>query len=93
MAKLLVEVIYARPEAADRVSLELSDGATAREALAASGLLERHPELRLDVPVLGVFGRQVRPEQPLADGDRVEVYRALIADPKAARRLRTQSKR
>jgi len=93
MAKLRVEVIYALPHAADRVELELHDGATARDALVASGLLARHPELRSRAPALGVYGRLVRPEQALTDGDRVEVYRPLVADPKDARRLRTLRKR
>ena len=93
MAKLLVEVLYAWREAIDRVELHLEDGATALDALQASGLLARHPELGSEIPALGVYGRVVRPEQRLADGDRVEVYRPLVADPKDARRRRALGKR
>jgi len=92
MAKLLVEVLYARPEAIDRVELHLESGATVQDALQASGLLARHPELDFKVPALGVYGRVVRPEQRLADGDRVEVYQPLVADPKDARRPRALRK-
>lgn len=92
MAKLLVEVLYAPPGAVDRVELHLDDGATARDALRASGLLARHPELDSGIVALGIYGRVVAPEQPLTDGDRVEVYRPLIADPKEARRRRASRK-
>lgn len=92
MAKLRVEVLFALPEATDRVALHLDDGASAQDALHASGLLERHPELRSKARALGVYGRIVRPEYRLADGDRVEVYRPLVADPKDARRRRALRK-
>ena len=80
-----VEVVRARPQGADTVSLELPAGATVREAVTASGL--PHDKL------FGVFGRRVGPEHRLAEGDRVEIYRPLAIDPKEARRRRAKKKR
>ena len=87
-ATLTVEVVYALAEAQDTVTLELPAGATLRDAVLRSGMLERHPEIDLAVQKLGVFGAPAAPDRPLADGDRVEIYRALVMDPKEARRRR-----
>ncbi|GIX21246.1 MAG: UPF0125 protein [Gammaproteobacteria bacterium] len=83
-----VEVVYALPEEQTVVELDLEPGATAETAIRRSGLLERHPEIDLAVNKVGVFGRLVALDTPLAEGDRVEIYRPLIADPKQARRRR-----
>lgn len=65
-------------------------GATIREAIAASGLLASFPELSIEEGMVGVWYR-VRPlDAPLREGDRVEIYRPLRADPKQARRERTR---
>ncbi len=92
MAKLRIEVVYALPQAQDLVALQLEPGATAREALAASGLLERHPELDPARVRIGVFGKIVSPGRVLAGGDRIEILRPLLADPKEARRRRARRK-
>jgi hypothetical protein len=85
-----VEVVYALSEAADAVSVELAPGATLGEAIAASGLLERHPEIDLRRQVVGVHG-EVRPAGSTAvEGDRIEIYRPLALDPKEARRERAK---
>lgn len=68
------------------VALELPAGATVRQALAATGWMERYPELA-SAPV-GVWGRKASAEQLLRTGDRVEIYRPLRVDPKVARRER-----
>ena len=80
-----VEVVRARPQGAETMSLELPAGATVREAVTASGL--PHDDL------FGIFGRRVGPAHRLADGDRVEIYRPLAIDPKEARRRRARKKR
>lgn len=61
--------------------IELPEGATARDALDASGLLALYPAIDLDIQKIGVFGKIVKPDTPLQDGDRVEVYRAITCDP------------
>ena len=88
-----VEVVYALPAAVDAVTLSLPAGATLREAVVASGVLERHRELSLEKQAFGVFGRRAGLETRLEPGDRVEIYRALAMDPKEARRRRASSKR
>jgi putative ubiquitin-RnfH superfamily antitoxin RatB of RatAB toxin-antitoxin module len=68
------------------VALELPAGTTVGQALAASGWLERYPEI--ETASLGVWGRKASLEKPLRAGDRVEIYRPLRVDPKVARRER-----
>ena len=84
---LSIEVVYARPDEQVVVALSVPDGTTAREAVERSGLAARFPEIACE-PRLGVFGKSVTPETPLAAGDRIEIYSPLIADPKQARRGR-----
>lgn len=88
-----VEVVYALPQAVDTVSVSLPSGATLREAVVASGLLERHAGIHLEKQAFGIFGRRAVLETRLTEGDRVEVYRALALDPKEARRQRAAKKR
>jgi putative ubiquitin-RnfH superfamily antitoxin RatB of RatAB toxin-antitoxin module len=85
---LSIEVVYAQPDRAWRVSLRLAPGSTALQALEASGLRERVPELAAAEPDLGVFAHPVAADRTLRDGDRVEIYRPLLIDPKDARRKR-----
>ena len=88
-----VEVVYALPEAVDAVSVSLPAGASLRDAVVASGLLERHAGIQLEQQAFGIFGRRALLETRLTEGDRVEVYRALALDPKEARRQRAAKKR
>ena len=83
-----VEVVYATLVRQDVVTLDLPSGASALAAIVASGLLERHPEIDLEHAKIGVFGKVVAPDMPLADGDRVEIYRPMAVDPKLARSAR-----
>ncbi len=90
-APLRIEVVYALPERCIGVRLELPPGATVADALAAAKMQERVPGLVLDPARLAVFGRAVTPETPLHGGDRVEILRPLLADPKQARRQRADT--
>jgi putative ubiquitin-RnfH superfamily antitoxin RatB of RatAB toxin-antitoxin module len=85
MGRLRVEVVEAWPDRRRRVQVELEEGATVGDALRAA----RVPASR----AVGVHGRRAAPGQLLADGDRVELYRPLRADPKEARRRRALSRR
>lgn len=80
-----VEVVRARPEAADCVIVSLPPGATLRDALLASGFA-----VNLERQAFGIFGKRASLDQPLAEGDRVEIYRPLAMDPKEARRRRAR---
>ncbi|HSG77842.1 MAG TPA: RnfH family protein [Burkholderiales bacterium] len=86
MGRLRVELIAARPGRAARVRLDLEEGATVRAALAAAGW-------NAAARGVGIYGRRVSLDTRLADGDRVEIYRALSADPKEARRRRAKPRR
>jgi len=88
-----VEVVYALPQALDAVNVSLPPGATLRDAVVASGLLERHAGISLEKQAFGIFGRRAPLEARLTAGDRVEIYRALALDPKEARRRRAARKR
>jgi putative ubiquitin-RnfH superfamily antitoxin RatB of RatAB toxin-antitoxin module len=86
-----VEVIYALPHHQDVIPVTLPEGATAREAVEASGLLLKYPDIDLgERNKLGIFSKPARPDTVLREHDRVEVYRPLIADPKAVRKKRAE---
>jgi putative ubiquitin-RnfH superfamily antitoxin RatB of RatAB toxin-antitoxin module len=86
-----VEVIYALSQKQERVLLDLPPDSTVQDALQASGLLHRLPQI--EFRRLGVWGRPVTAETRLRDRDRVEIYRPLIADPKEVRRARAAKTR
>ena len=86
--KIGVEVVYALHDKQELVGLRVAEGTTAREAVEASGVLAKFPEIDLAQNKLGVFGKLVKPDTVLRDHDRVEIYRPLIADPKEVRKQR-----
>lgn len=87
-AKWQAEVAYATPERQLILKVDGTPGMSVREAIASSGILEQFPEIDLAVNKVGVFGKGTTLEAELAPGDRVEIYRPLIADPKVARKRR-----
>lgn len=86
--RILVEVAFAREDEQAILPVEGGEGLTAGEAIERSGILKRFPEIDLLFNKIGVFGKVAKPDQILRPGDRVEIYRPLIADPKAARKKR-----
>lgn len=91
-AKLNVEVAYARPECQKVIVLMLAAGATVTEAIQQSGIMCDFPEIDLASAKVGIFGKRVRLDTMLQSGDRVEIYRPLLADPKDRRRKRAAAK-
>ena len=87
---IAVSVIYAEPEHAFMVELFLPKGATVADAIERSGIRETLPGIDIRDDRLGIFARRVTPETVLHHGDRVEIYRALLIDPKEARRKRAR---
>jgi putative ubiquitin-RnfH superfamily antitoxin RatB of RatAB toxin-antitoxin module len=83
-----IEVAYAKPEEQVILRVEIHPEATAQEAILHSGLLSRFPEIDLERNKIGLFSKPCKLDQLLKDGDRVEIYRPLIADPKESRRNR-----
>ena len=90
MATIVVSVAYAAPSLQEIVDVELASGSTAGEAIERSGLVSAYG---LDLAALGiaVFGRRAALDTALVDGDRVEILRPIVADPKDARRRRAQA--
>ncbi|AOK00572.1 RnfH family protein [Burkholderia vietnamiensis] len=90
---LSIEVCYALPDRQTLIPVSLPEGATVRAAIDASGVLALHPEIDLAQAKAGVFGKLAPLDAPLADHDRVEIYRPLIVDPKLARQRRVDKTR
>lgn len=88
--KITVEVAYALPEKQYLQRVKLEEGATVEEAIRASGLLELRSDIDLSKNKVGIYSRPVKLTDALNDGDRVEIYRPLIADPKELRRQRAE---
>ncbi len=86
--KMMVEVTYAEPETQVIIPLTVDEGTTLEQAICQSGVLESFPNIDLAVNKVGVFGKLGKLNQVLRERDRVEIYRKLIADPKAVRKQR-----
>lgn len=85
---LTIEVVYALAQHQAIKRVKLPQGSCVRDAIEASGLLEIYPEIDLTKNKLGIFAKLSKPDTPLRDRDRVEIYRPLIADPKEVRKQR-----
>ncbi len=83
-----VEVAYAREAQQALLPVRGPQGLTIAEAIERSGIVQRFPEIDLTANKVGVFGKVAKLDTALADGDRVEIYPPLIADPKQARKSR-----
>jgi len=90
MPPLRVEVVYALPDRQTVVAVEIEQGATVRQAVMASGIRQVHPEIDVDAADFGIWSEPVAPDYCVVDGDRIEIYRPLIADPKLMRRQRAR---
>jgi len=89
-AKIVVEVAYALPEKQYLQRVTLEEGATIEQAIVASGLLTLRTDIDLTRNKVGIFSRPAKLQDSVQDGDRVEIYRPLTADPKALRRMRAE---
>ena len=83
-----IEVAYATPEKQVLLSLSVPVGTTVAEGIEQSAIQYEFPELKIDPKAVGIFSRKVPLDYLLREGDRIEIYRPLIADPKEARRQR-----
>ena len=90
MPDITVEIVYALPEKQYLRSVTLEEGATVEQAIKASGLLSLRKDIDLATNKVGIFSRPVKLGDAVQDGDRVEIYRPLIADPKEMRRQRAE---
>ena len=93
MKKICIEVVYALPMRQSIVQVRLEPVSSIRHAIAASGILELHPEIDLGDVSVGIWSKPATLDSALSNGDRVEIYRSLIADPKVIRRQMAQEAR
>lgn len=85
---LSIEVAYAMPQKQELVRLQMPPGSTVLQAVEASGLQLKYPDIDLSKNKVGIFGKLTKLDTLLRDRDRVEIYRPLIADPKEVRKKR-----
>ena len=83
-----VGVCYAEADRQVWLRLETPDGSSVEQAIRHSGILKRFPEIDLEAQKVGIFGKLVKLDAPVKEGDRIEIYRPIIADPKTVRRRR-----
>ena len=88
--KINIEVVYALPDEQILLKRSVPSGSTVAEAIQASGVLDKHPEIDLADNKLGIFGKLTKAGAVVRDKDRIEIYRPLIADPKEVRRKRAE---
>lgn len=87
---MFVEVAYALPEKQVILSVTVDEDCTVQKAIEISGILEHFSGIDLFTHKVGIFGKTVGLDTPLQRGDRVEIYRPLLVDPKEARRRRAK---
>jgi len=90
--KITIELIYPLPQEQVLFEIDLEPETIVSEAIQLSGILEQYPEIDLAVNKVGIFGKACQLTDSLHDGDRIEIYRPLIADPKEARKKRALKK-
>lgn len=83
-----IEVAYALPDKQTLLSLKIDKELPISEAIQLSGILGLYPEIDLNTVKVGVFSKLAKLTDTLHDGDRIEIYRPLIADPKEVRKQR-----
>jgi len=92
-ARLSIEVCYAAPQGQTLIAVALPEGATLQQAIEASGILRRYPDIDLGTQKVGAFGKLKTLDTVLTDHDRVEIYRPLLVDPKLSRQRRVEKTR
>lgn len=89
-ALMHIEVAYALPTKQSLVDVAIKDGATVEDVIVASKLLAEYPDIDLSEAKVGIWSRVVKLHDVVKDGDRIEIYRPLIADPKEIRKRRAE---
>lgn len=85
-----IEVAYALPTKQVLIDVAIAEGATVEQAIEVSNILSQFPDIDLKKTKVGIWSRVVRLSETLKDGDRIEIYRPLIADPKEIRKRRAE---
>ena len=85
-----IEVVFALPDKQTLLEVVIEEGTSVEQAIQKSGMLKRYPEIDLAKNKVGIWNRTCKLTDLLRDGDRIEIYRPLIADPKEVRRRRAE---
>ncbi|MDH3309675.1 MAG: RnfH family protein [Gammaproteobacteria bacterium] len=85
-----VEVAYSSPSRQELIEVPTQPDATVEQVIRESGILKTFPEIDLSCQQVGIYGEIASLQDPVHDGDRVEIYRALLADPKEIRKRRAK---
>jgi len=88
--KMHVEVVFALPKEQYVIDIEVPELSTVDDAIRESKIMEKYPEIDLDVNKTGIFGKPAKRDAVLHPGDRVEIYRPLLCDPKEMRKQRAK---
>lgn len=88
--RITVEVAYALPSRQALLTISVSSAATIEQIIQQSGILQQFPQIDLLSQKVGVWSRPVKLDDNVKEGDRIEIYRPLIADPKDLRRRRAE---
>lgn len=88
--KINIEVVYGLPDHQVLLALEVEQSCDILTAIKQSGITLHFPEIEPEKAEVGIFSRMAKLEQELRDGDRIEIYRPLIADPKELRKIRAE---
>ena len=88
--QISLEVAYATPEKQALLEVVVEKGTTVEQAILASGIVKRFPDINLEILKVGIWNRTCKLTDLPKKGDRIEIYRPLIADPKEARRRRAE---
>jgi putative ubiquitin-RnfH superfamily antitoxin RatB of RatAB toxin-antitoxin module len=91
MTFIEIEIAYATPEKQVLLKIEAPVDCTVANAIELSGIREEFPDMELDPKAVGIFSRKVSMDHELKEGDRVEIYRPLVADPKEMRKQRARA--
>jgi uncharacterized protein len=91
-AVIRVEIVYAEPQRSVVKTLNLAQGALIADALSLVAADQDFLDIDLVGSAVGIFGKVAHRDQPLKDGDRIEIYRPLLEEPKLARRKRASRK-
>jgi len=91
--KITVQIVYALPEEQTVRTVQVAPGTTARDAIRLSGFHDSVPGFDPDHHPIGIFGQLIAPDILVEDGDRIEIYRPLLIDPKTSRKLRAEAAR
>lgn len=88
--RITIEVTYALPQKQSLLQLQVNADSTVQQAIEKSGILVSHPEIDLSENKVGIWSKTCKLDASLRDGDRIEIYRPLIADPKEVRKRRAE---